>query len=1214
MSRLFRLSVIAAVLLAALALAACGSKKTRLVPQLASEGTPPTLTQPATAVSLDDALTELDALPTPEGVDEALFAELKEALQDALSDSCRAGTITGGTGVPPVIQVVRRRDACATKLTSTPPTGEANRVNDLGITDNGDGTFTLSWHYRNLGDYDQNGTVAVEDIIPLALHYGEEVLYHRHNSLQAVIDGSNNGCIGIEDITPIAVHLTEDVHHYAVEGASSADEPWEWIRDVALEEGTGEGRKTYEAILDDAIYQWYRVVTVDAEGNRAAYSTSVWLQFGPAAPLVTRVSPTLLLAGAEASFKATVKGTGPFDYEWEFGDAATPSESNDPEPTVTIGPAGQHVCRVRVSNDYGTHLFTFSVTVSADYGDWRMEGRDAQHTRCSPFIGPSSPVVKWMLPFEVTSSGGREGSFNALGTIYILCRSHSLYAVNPWGMIEWDHELRNTLAVTPAVAADGTIYAPDMYHTISAFSPDGTVKWNFAPGLGGYWSSPTIGVDGTIYAVHGLSSNSYLYAITPEGDTLWTCSLEGGEPACPALASDRTVYIGTNAYELSHENGGYIYTGYLHAIGAPGNLKWSYSVEDRIRSGVSVGKDGTIYLGCNDNHIYAINPDGSLKWLSEVSDDVKGGPAIAKDGTILISCRNGRLHALSPDGTPKWEREHCGSSHPVIDADGCIYASSSRQVVALHPDGTLKWQFDIDNSLGGNTGISMALDGSLYVHFPNGELYAFSGCEQVPLAISSVSPQNGLASKPTAFSFIYSGSTPTEYFWDFGGGAEPSTSEEENPIVTLGTVGEYDASLTIRNEYNEDIFPFTLTVREVPHEPWVHTWGTERYEYASALAVDCSGSIWVAGSTALLKYSPCGELILANSWEYDSYGSLIPSGIVMDTSGYAYIVVYGTGVAGVLLLRFDQAGSLLWNRTWTGHADSAYGMTLDEFGNALVVGETFKDTGWFPDIMLLKYDSEGNLLFSKALRMELIQSATSATHSGARLYVVGLDAGWGYCRGLVAAFDCEGQFLWGRYCENAPELTTVGVDSAGNLYTAGRCYFNDSYGILLFKINGEGSVLWSKLLCSPTNSYSVSDIITNETGDLYIVGSSVSTLDPDSPRGLLFLKLSAEGRVLRSMKWQPVDPQSDGASGYALCVDGEDVYIAGGAPNIAACWHNVVTLALPLSVSLIPFDGAVEEVTGSEGSLELTESPVQGVIDQGGGGWSDFLLLKNYPP
>ncbi|OPX22166.1 MAG: hypothetical protein B1H03_05065, partial [Planctomycetales bacterium 4484_113] len=74
-----------------------------------------------------------------------------------------------GTGETPVLQTEEK------KLVSSPPTGEANRVDDLALTDNGDGTYTLTWSYKNIGDYNQDGIVNVMDLTPLAVHLGEQV-------------------------------------------------------------------------------------------------------------------------------------------------------------------------------------------------------------------------------------------------------------------------------------------------------------------------------------------------------------------------------------------------------------------------------------------------------------------------------------------------------------------------------------------------------------------------------------------------------------------------------------------------------------------------------------------------------------------------------------------------------------------------------------------------------------------------------------------------------------------------------------------------------------------------------------------------------------------------------------------------------------------------------------------------------------------------------
>jgi len=90
-----------------------------------SPGSPESAQQGAHEISLSEALSQLDALATPEGVDESVFAQLKEALGEAL------------------------RAKGVSKLASKPPTGASNKVNDLELHDNGDGTYSLTWSYRN---------------------------------------------------------------------------------------------------------------------------------------------------------------------------------------------------------------------------------------------------------------------------------------------------------------------------------------------------------------------------------------------------------------------------------------------------------------------------------------------------------------------------------------------------------------------------------------------------------------------------------------------------------------------------------------------------------------------------------------------------------------------------------------------------------------------------------------------------------------------------------------------------------------------------------------------------------------------------------------------------------------------------------------------------------------------------------------------------------
>ncbi len=260
----------------ALVLSTCGGGKQSSVASLQSSDRSGGLQaadypadNPPVEVSLDSALVELDALETPDGVDAELFAELNDALREALDQRFSSLTPNPSSLTP-------------AKLVSTPPTGEANRVNDLQITDNGGGTYTLSWHYRNLGDYDQSGTVGISDITPIAMHYGETYDPETEpNCLLAVIDGNGDGKVGIADITPIAMYYSTDCAGYSIRGSStypeSLDETVE-IGTVEIALATGEGRKRFSELLPESEYQFFAVAPYDGDSSLGDLSNVVILE------------------------------------------------------------------------------------------------------------------------------------------------------------------------------------------------------------------------------------------------------------------------------------------------------------------------------------------------------------------------------------------------------------------------------------------------------------------------------------------------------------------------------------------------------------------------------------------------------------------------------------------------------------------------------------------------------------------------------------------------------------------------------------------------------------------------------------------------------------------------------------------------------------------------------------------------------------------------
>ncbi|BAU26527.1 outer membrane protein assembly factor BamB [Aneurinibacillus soli] len=233
-------------------------------------------------------------------------------------------------------------------------------------------------------------------------------------------------------------------------------------------------------------------------------------------------------------------------------------------------------------------------------------------------------------------------------------------------------------------------------------------KWEFLTG-GNINSSPAIASDGTIYIG---SNDGNLYAIKPDGTKKWEFLTGGSINSSPTIASDGTIYIGSN-------------DGKLYAINPDGTKKWEFLIGSSIYSSPTIAADGTIYIGSNNGSLYAIDGKGTKKWEFPTGDIIKSSPAIAADGTIYIGSYDKKIYAIKPDGTEKWQfsTQNYISSSPAIAADGTIYiGNNDGKLYALKPNGIEKWEFETDNTIQGAPAI--AADGTVYVASNDGNLYA----------------------------------------------------------------------------------------------------------------------------------------------------------------------------------------------------------------------------------------------------------------------------------------------------------------------------------------------------------------------------------------------------------------------------------------------------------------------------------------------------------
>jgi hypothetical protein len=84
------------------------------------------------------------------------------------------------------------------------------------------GSNTLSWTWQLAGDYNQNGEVAVDDLIPLAMYFGESAPF---TPIEEVVNGDGNDLIELADINPINANLLSAVDSWAIYSGSALEYP-----------------------------------------------------------------------------------------------------------------------------------------------------------------------------------------------------------------------------------------------------------------------------------------------------------------------------------------------------------------------------------------------------------------------------------------------------------------------------------------------------------------------------------------------------------------------------------------------------------------------------------------------------------------------------------------------------------------------------------------------------------------------------------------------------------------------------------------------------------------------------------------------------------------------------------------------------------------------------------------------------------------------------
>ncbi|HEX8247488.1 MAG TPA: FG-GAP-like repeat-containing protein [Pyrinomonadaceae bacterium] len=260
-------------------------------------------------------------------------------------------------------------------------------------------------------------------------------------------------------------------------------------------------------------------------------------------------------------------------------------------------------------------------------------------------------------------------------------------------------------------------------------------------------------------------------------------------------------------------------------------------------------------------------------------------------------------------------------------------------------------------------------------------------------------------------------------------------------------------------------------------------------DYKGMIARDeSSGSIYYAGNSrsgnssgtsdfVIVKTDANGNRLWARRFDSGSSGADSVSDIIIDSQGNVYLG--GTGYRGddldfdYVLVKYNPNGELVWSRFYDGLGqDLATSLAIDGSDNILITGQSLK-RGFTFDYVTLKYDSQGNLRWQARFDGGEGDGASEVeTDAQGNVYVTGnsiVYAGGSTQDVVTIKYNgLNGQQIWlNRYDSQIPmgdeRAHELELDCQGNVYVMGNVdpqYVEEN---LVIKINSAGVRQWVKI-------------------------------------------------------------------------------------------------------------------------------------------------------
>jgi len=378
-------------------------------------------------------------------------------------------------------------------------------------------------------------------------------------------------------------------------------------------------------------------------------------------------------------------------------------------------------------------------------------------------------------------------------------------------------------------------------------------------------------------------------------------------------------------------------------------------------------------------------------------------------------------------------------------------------------------------------------------------------------------------------------------------------------------------------------------------------------DYATALAIDRQGNVYVSGSSSgsghpydytTIKYNSLGDTVWVRRYNGSGNSTDQANAMAVDSSGNVYVTGNCNNGYEIATIKYNSLGDTAWVRKYHNTAylgDNAYAMTLDQQGNVYVTGSTLSNYQTMVDYLTIKYNANGDTVWIRTYTgmgySGQDEAEAIAVDNSGNVCVTGYStgSGTGYDYTTVK-YNASGDTVWvRRYTSlgnNNDYATAIKVDNLGNVYVTGGSYNSGtSEDYTTIKYNSNGDTVWIRRYNGPANSGDRAyAMVVDELGSIYVTGQSFGSGPGDDYATVKYNSAGVQQWVARY----------DGGSwdqAHAIAVKGANIYVTGQS------WTNALSSYDRVTVKYVQTMPGVEEnrspLTANRFSLEVFPNPAK---------------------